>query len=118
MQPNVHEGDLYKIAEVAEFRFEIRYGYRDAGERQLWGPSPQYPDFLAQPHFTREGFPLATAYQDVCAHYRAKASASGEGWCDDCIHFQKLEEYIGLCRCPHRCAGGEAPECPRSGGSL
>lgn len=99
---NIREGDLYKIAEVAGKAFEIRYGYTCEGERALWEPTPIYPDFIAIPEYTADGFPFATAYQDICEHYSPKPKATGENWCNDCTLFDKQEEYIGICRCPKR----------------
>ncbi len=98
----VREGDLYKIVDVAGKSFEIRYGYSCDGERARWEPIPIYPDFTASPEYTAEGYPFVTAYQDVCKYYSPKPKATEEGWCNDCILFDKQEEYIGICKCLNR----------------
>ena len=98
----IREGDLHKIVTIADKSFEIRYGYSCEGERARWEPSPIYPDFIASPEYTADGYPFATAYQDICEHYNPKPSASGENWCNDCTLFDKQEEYIGICKCQKR----------------
>ncbi len=100
---NIREGDLYKIVEVAGRSFEIRYGYSCEDERNRWEPTPIYPDFLITPEYTAEGYPFATAYQDICEHYSPKPKVTGENWCNDCTLFDKQEEYIGICKCRNRC---------------
>lgn len=95
----VREGDLHKICCVGGVSFEIRYGYSSEEERERWDPTPIYPDFLQKPEFTEDGYPFATAYQDVCRWYLPRPQASGEHWCSDCMHFEKCEEYIGICKC-------------------
>lgn len=95
----VREGDLHKICCVGGVSFEIRYGYSTEEERERWDPTPIYPDFLQKPEFTEDGYPFATAYQDVCRWYLPRPQASGEHWCSDCMHFEKCEEYIGICKC-------------------
>lgn len=102
MSETIREGDLYKIVTVADKRFEIRYGYTSEGERELWKPTPVYPDFIKEPQYTADGSPFATAYQDICVHYEPKPKVTGENWCNDCKLFQKHEEYIGICQCEKR----------------
>ncbi len=98
----VREGDLYKIVTVADKSFEIRYGYSCDGERAHWEPTPVYPDFIASPKYTAEGYPFAVAYQDICEYYDPKPKATGENWCNDCAMFDKKEEFIGICKCQKR----------------
>lgn len=98
----VREGDLYKIVKIAGRCFEIRYGYISDGERAIWDPAPIYPDFLEAPQYTPEGYPFATAYQDICAHFTPKTRVSGENWCADCTFFNKQEECIGICESERR----------------
>ena len=102
----VSEGNLYKIVTVADKNFEIRYGYTCEGERARWEPSPIYPDFLAFPEYTADGYPFAVAYQDTCKHYIPKPNVAGENWCNDCKLFDKQEDYIGICRCEERRRNG------------
>ena len=98
----IREGDLYKSLNIDGVTLRIYYGYgSESEERYGWEPTPQYPNFQARPVYTAEGVPLVTADQDVCAHFYPKATVSGEGWCNDCVHLERYEEFIGLCRCPH-----------------
>ncbi len=96
------EGSLYKILNAYGKHFEIRYGYYSDAERDRWDPTPIFPNFIKQPQYTDCGRPYATAEQDICDHYHAKPQASGEDWCNDCIHFRPLEEIIGICDCKKR----------------
>lgn len=95
----IREGDLHKTVVIGDAIFEIRYGYTSEEERSRWDPVPIYPDFARTPEYTKEGYPFVTAYQDNCLHYTPKPSATNEKWCSDCEHFEKCEEYIGICRC-------------------
>lgn len=96
---DIREGDLHKTVVIGDCIFEIRYGYTSEEERSRWAPVPIYPDFAKTPQYTSDGFPFVTAYQDSCPHYRPKPIATNENWCSDCKHFEKCEEYIGICRC-------------------
>lgn len=96
---DIREGDLHKTVVIGDRIFEIRYGYTSEEERSRWAPVPIYPDFAKAPQYTTDGFPFVTAYQDSCPHYCSKPMATGENWCSDCKHFEKCEEYIGICRC-------------------
>ena len=95
----IREGDLYHTITLGDIQFEIRYGYTCENERELWGPSPIYPDFIKTPVISKEGLPFVTAFQDICPHYEAHQNPSGEQWCCDCIYFKKIEKEFGLCRC-------------------
>ena len=94
------EGELYKILELHQHRFELRYGYYDARERAnpLMEPIVIYPDFRKQPEFSPEGFPFVTKMQDVCRSFTGKAC--GEAECAECQFYQHGEDLIGLCVCP------------------
>ncbi len=99
----IRDGDLYRTVEISGVRFEIRYGYSTEEERKRgWEPSPIYPNFKKRPQYSSDGYPFATAFQDVCEHYAPNPNASKEGWCHDCQYFQKQETHIGLCRCKLR----------------
>lgn len=99
----IREGDLCKIVEIGGHTFEIRYGYYDPElERGRNEPMPLYPNFLKEPLYTTDGYPLVTGDQDICKHFSPKPKISGEGWCHDCEFFEKHEEYLGICRCENR----------------
>ncbi|MDO4607580.1 MAG: hypothetical protein Q4B40_00125 [Clostridia bacterium] len=99
---NIREGEFYKTLIVCDKAFDILYGYYCESERDRWEPTPIYPDFIKNPQHTKDGRPFATAEQAVCEHYTPKANASGEEWCNDCVHFKLYEEIIGVCQCRHR----------------
>ncbi len=100
---NIREGDLYKIVEIEGCTFEIRYGYYDPElERGNIDPMPVFPNFLKEPIYTAEGHPFVTADQEICRHFKPKPKVSGEGWCNDCDHLEKYEEFIGICKCKKR----------------
>lgn len=109
---DIREGDLYKTIVIGDRIFEIRYGYTSEEERGRWAPVPIYPDFAKAPQYTTDGFPFVTAYQDSCPHYCSKPMATGENWCSDCKHFEKCEEYIGICRCEKK-SRADAPSVQR-----
>lgn len=109
---DIREGDLHKTVVIGDRIFEIRYGYTSEEERSRWAPVPIYPDFAKAPQYTTDGFPFVTAYQDSCPHYRSKPMATGENWCSDCKHFEKCEEYIGICRCEKK-SRADAPSVQR-----
>ncbi len=99
---SLKEGSIYKTLNVEGKKFEIFYGYYCDAERELWEPTPIFPDFTKSPQFTDDGMPYVTAEQDICEHYEPKERVSGENWCDDCAFFLKGEEIIGVCRCNER----------------
>ncbi len=95
----IKEGDLYKSLTIEGNTFNIIYGYYSQSERELWGPTPIYPDFLKNPMFTASGCPYTRADQDICEYYEPKKEVSGEDWCNDCTHFVLGQEIIGICKC-------------------
>ena len=103
----IRDSDIYKVVVIADKRFTIRYGYAADSEREIWEPTPIYPDFISEPVYTAEGFPFATAFQDICRHYKIKPDNNGESWCDNCIYFDKREDYIGICKCDKRTQSAE-----------
>ena len=97
------EGDLYKTVSVFGEDFELRYGYYDPElERGKIEPTLIYPNFKEKPLYTDDGVPFVMADQDICEHFLPKPKISSEGWCNDCLHMEKHEEFIGLCRCELR----------------
>ncbi len=101
------EGELYKILSVCGKSFEVHYGYYSETERNMWEPTPIYPNFTEHPVYTDEGRPFVTAEQAVCEHYKPKQMVSGENWCNDCKYFCTGEELIGVCNCSQRQIKGE-----------
>lgn len=99
-QASPREGDLYKQVTVAGKTFELFYGYYEEFERygKYNDPIPIYPNFIAKPEYTDDGIPFVTKMQDICQHYQGKATGDS---CAQCAHFQKGDDLIGLCRCPH-----------------
>ncbi len=90
------EGELYKIINTHGEAFEIRYGYYEEYERSSpYGePLPIYPDFKANPKYTKDGKPFTTQMQSICGHGSSKFK---EGFCVDCKFFEKGEDLIGVC---------------------
>ncbi len=96
------EGEMYKRIKIEGRVFDIYYGYYSESERQIWKPTPLFPDFAKCPTYTESGCPFVTAEQDVCEDYTPKQEVSGENWCNDCIFFRLYEEIIGICLCEKR----------------
>ncbi len=116
---NIREGDLCKIVEIEGHIFEIRYGYYDPElERERNDPMPIYPNFLKEPQYTAAGYPFVTADQEICQHFHPKSNISGEGWCNDCRHLEKHEEFLGICRCPKRQKTDKENEPPNGGTAI
>lgn len=93
------EGDLYRVLQVEGKKFPIYYGFYEAYEREnpAAEPMPIYPDFLAQPEYTAEGWRFVTKMQDACEHYIG-SSACRE--CAECAYCREGEDLIGICVCP------------------
>lgn len=103
MTKQIKEGDVHKVFTINNVTFEIRYGYHSPEEKKRgWEPTPIYPDFTETKQYTLEGYPFASVYQDICEHYKPKKNAPTEEWCENCLHFEKGETYIGVCRCERR----------------
>lgn len=101
------EGDLFKVITAYGKSFELRYGYYDEQDRhsKYNEPIEIYPDFLEHPEYTDEGIPFATAMQDRCKHFKLKDKNNDEGEdnvCFHCIHYEKCDELLGVCRCKAR----------------
>ncbi len=99
----IKDGALYKVFEIEGVRFEIFYGYETEAEKQNgWEPSPLYPDFARRPQYTKGGHPFTLAYGGPCPHYRPLNRDADDEWCANCPHFDQREEFVGLCKSPHR----------------
>ena len=100
----IRDGDLYKVVTVFGKTFELYYGYYDETERnsKYTEPIPIYPSFIHEPLYTNDGYPFATAMQDICPYFKG---SEGEDSCLACSHFEEGEELIGKCTCANRKKG-------------
>lgn len=101
------EGNLHKVITAHGKTFELYYGYYEDCDREnpLAEPMPIYPNFIENPVYTDEGVPFVTAMQDPCKHFKHGAGRSDDGednTCSYCIHYEKCEELLGVCRCMAR----------------
>ena len=96
----IKEGDLYKVLKMSDLTFEIKYGYYDEGDRysKYNDPIPIYPDFIKNPTFTKEGFPLVTLMQNQCKYYVGNKNSES---CHGCRYLQIIEDLFGICTCPY-----------------
>lgn len=94
------EGTLYRIIDLHGCSFPIYYGYYDELDRKnpTVDPMPVYPDFVANPHFSADGYRFVTKMQDACSHYRGEATAEKE--CADCVYYCHGEDLLGMCKYP------------------
>lgn len=94
------EGEIYKILQILDRKFELRYGYYDSCERDnpRQEPMPIYPDFVSNPLYTSEGFPFVTKMQDICPHFSGERNCFSE--CADCAYYCHGDDLIGICACP------------------
>ena len=88
------DGDLYKNIHIQGKTFEIRYGYYEEFERSRSEPVPIYPDFIAEPIYTEDGYPFVTAMQESCELFDGNDRELG---CYGCRHFHECEDLIGIC---------------------
>lgn len=95
------EGELYKIITVAGHSFELKYGYYEEYERVAGPPVVVFPNLIASPKYSPEGYPLVTQIQDPCQYFKL-APGREEHWCGDCEHFVGAHPEIGECQCAHR----------------
>ena len=95
------EGELYRIIEAHGKTFEIYYGYYDEADRQnpLVEPMEMYPNFVQTPVYTEKGIPFAVAMQPPCKHFKGEADV--DNTCYQCTYYERCEELLGLCTCPH-----------------
>lgn len=96
------EGQLYKVIQIDEHKFELRYGYHDEEERQHFHPVVLFPDLSEAPCRTRDGYPIVTAVQDPCDHYTVPPGQEPEQWCADCIYYPGVHHEMGICSCEQR----------------
>ena len=94
------EGDLYKVIQLHGHTFPLYYGYYEMCDRDnpAVDPMPIYPDFIAEPRYTDEGFAFTTKMQDSCKHYVGKTGKFSE--CAECHYYLHGEELLGICTCP------------------
>lgn len=95
------EGELHKTLTVAGHSFELRYGYYEEREKAICSPVVIYPDLVAAPLLSPDGYPLVTQIQDPCPHFELAAGRE-ENWCGDCTYFRGEHPEIGICRCELR----------------
>lgn len=93
------EGEIYREIDLHGKRFIIRYGYYDERERQSAynEPIPIFPDFIALPVYTDDGYPFVTAIQDTCACFEGRCDEDG---CHGCKYYECGDDLIGICKCP------------------
>ena len=94
----IYEGDLYKVIKIQDLEFEIKYGYYDEKDRysKYNEPIPIFPDFINEPVYTKEGYPLITKMQDRCKFFIGE---NGVDECYGCKYFKETEDFIGICKC-------------------
>ncbi len=94
------EGELYKILQIHDRQFELRYGYYELCEREnpVQEPMPIYPDFVTSPQYTSEGFPFVTMMQDICPYFSGERDCFSE--CAECGFYRHGDDLIGICACP------------------
>ena len=95
------EGELYRIIEAHGRTFEIYYGYYDEADRQnsYVEPMEMYPNFIESPAYTETGVPFVTAMQPPCRHFKGEADM--DNTCYQCAYYERCEELLGICTCPH-----------------
>lgn len=97
--PGPGEGELYRIIDLHGCQFPIYYGYYDERDRSnpTVDPMPVYPDFIAQPGYTPEGYRFVTKMQDACPYYIGNPAKEKE--CAECSHYCHGEDLLGICKC-------------------
>lgn len=93
------EGDLHSIVTIGSHSFELRYGYCDEQDRATGEPYILYPDLLAEPLFTEDGYRIVAALQSVCEHYTFPDGQEKEDCCYTCDFYPDQQAEIGICRC-------------------
>ena len=97
------EGEIYEVIEIAGYKFEILCGYYTKQDKKAGLVLPIYPDFIKDPKYTKEGFPLATCMQDSCRYYDVIPNSDIEDKCIDCKYFEnEIRKAIGICKCKKR----------------
>ena len=92
------EGDLFRVINISDHVFEIKFGYYDETERysRFNEPIPIYPDFIKDPKYTKDGFYIVTQIQDKCEHYVSDCNLD---ICFKCKYYKEVEDLIGICTC-------------------
>ena len=96
----IKEGDLYKVVKISDLTFEIKYGYYDECDRysKYNEPIPIYPDFIENPTYTKEGFPLVTQMQNQCKYYVGNKNSES---CHGCRYLKIIDDLFGICTCQY-----------------
>lgn len=96
---NPAEGELYRVIELHGCQFPVYYGYYDDQDREnpTVDPMPVYPDFIAQPRFTADGYRFVTKMQDACKHFAGDPAE--DAGCADCGYYCHGEDLLGICKC-------------------
>lgn len=92
------EGDIYKVVKVDEYTFELRFGYYEDFERAFGEPVVVYPDLTKRRLYTKDGYPIVTAIQEVCSYYEVPEHKARDECCSDCIHYSHTDDEIGICK--------------------
>jgi len=97
------EGNVYKVITTFGKTFELKYGYYEECDRQspLCRPVVIYPDFIKEPVYTDDGTPFVTMVQDACKSYMGETKRTPDTTCAECKYFERGEDWIGICKCPH-----------------
>ena len=95
--PEPVEGALYKTINLHGRQFSIYYGYYDELDRQnpMTDPMPIYPDLLADPQFTPDGYRFVTKMQDACPHFDGHSGPDKE--CAECLYYRHGDDLLGIC---------------------
>ncbi len=93
------EGEIYKIVDVDDHRFELRYGYNEEFERERGHPVVLFPNLQKKPIYTKDGYRIVTSVQEPCEHYSPADRDLLEDWCADCVYYPSVHCEIGICRC-------------------
>lgn len=93
------EGALFKVIHIHGKSFPIYYGYYEDCDRDnpAVEPMPIYPDFIAEPQYTEEGYLFVTKMQDACQYYRGVDA--NEKDCAECEYYKHGDELLGVCVC-------------------
>ncbi len=96
------EGDLYMKISLHGYTFELRYGYYEEADRQNGEPVAIYPDLRNNPIYTKDGYPIVTAVQIPCEHYKVATGCVLEDCCSDCIYYNDSKKEIEVCLCENK----------------
>lgn len=93
------EGGLYKVIQIEEHTFELRFGFYAEFERETSEPVVIYPDLAENRLYTADGRRIVTAIQDPCSSYTVSTPKAKDMCCNDCDHYVRSGEEIGICTC-------------------